>query len=98
MDFLTKVALAGAAVLFAAWLAITGGRWLVRQLAALRPYLAAFLVFTFVAMNYAQKGGGTNEPPRGASIELRVESGKWKVENGGVVAAGDSTSPGRTSS
>ena len=77
--------------MFAAWLAITGGRWLARQLAAIRPYLAAFLVFTFVAMNYAQKPGGTNEPPRGASIELRVESGKWKVENGGVVAAGDST-------
>ena len=41
-----------------------------RQLAAMRPYLAAFLVFTLVAMNYAQKSGtngvgqvegGTNE-------------------------------------
>ena len=65
-DFLTKLCLTGAAVLFAAWLAITGGRWLARQLAAIRPYLAAFLVSTFVAMNYAQKSG-TNEPPRGVS-------------------------------
>ena len=89
-DILTRLCLVGAAVLFAAWLAITGGRWLARQLAAIRPYLAAFLVSTFVAMNYAQKAD-TNEPPRGASVELRVESVKWKVENGGVVAAGDST-------
>ena len=66
MDFLTRLALAGAAVLFAAWAAIVGGRWIARQFAAIRPYLAAFLVFTFVAMNYAQKSG-TNEPPRGVS-------------------------------
>ena len=65
-DFLTKLCLTGAAVLFVAWLVITGGRWLARQLAAIRPYLAAFLVSTFVAMNYAQKSG-TNEPPRGVS-------------------------------
>ena len=71
-DFLTEVALAGAAVFFAVWLLLIGGRWLARQLAAIRPYLAAFLVFTFVAMNYAQKSG-TNEPPRGASSG-RVES------------------------
>ena len=90
MDLLTRLCLVGAAVLFAALAAITGGRWLARQLAAIRPYLAAFLVFTFVAMNYAQKSG-TNEPPRGASVELGVENGKWKLENGGVVAVGDST-------
>jgi len=65
-DFLTRFALAGAAILFSAWLAMIGGRWMARQLAAMRPYLAAFLVFTLVAMNYAQKSG-TNEPPRGAS-------------------------------
>ena len=65
-DILTRFCLVGAAVLFAAWAAIVGGRWFTRQLAAMRPYLAAFLVFTFVAMNYAQKSG-TNDPPRGAS-------------------------------
>ena len=65
-ELLTDFALVGAAVLFAAWLLLIGGRWFTRQLAAIRPYLAAFLVFTFVAMNYAQKSG-TNEPPRGAS-------------------------------
>ena len=89
-DILTRFCLVGAAVLFAAWAAIVGGRWIARQFAAIRPYLAAFLVFTFVAMNYAQKSG-TNEPPRGASVELRVESGECKVENGGVVAVGDTT-------
>ena len=41
-------------------------------------------------MNYAQKSG-TNAPLRGASVELGVENGKWKMENGGVVAVGDST-------
>ena len=56
-DLLTDFALVGAAVLFSAWLALTGGRWMARQLAAMRPYLAAFLVFTLVAMNYAQKSG-----------------------------------------
>ena len=77
-DFLTEVALAGAAILLSMWLAMIGGRWMVRQLAAIRPYLAAFLVFTFVAMNYAQKSG-TNEPPRGASSG-RVESFDGRVE------------------
>ena len=90
MDFLTKLCLTGAAVLFAALAAILGGRMLARQLAAIRPYLAAFLVFTFVAADYAQKSG-TNAPLRGASVELGVENGKWKVENGVVVAVGDST-------
>ena len=76
-DWLTDLALAGAAMLFSAWLAMIGGRWLARQLAAIRPYLATFLVFTFVAMNYAQKSG-TNEPPRGASSGL-VESFDGRV-------------------
>jgi len=30
-DFLTEFSLVGAAVLFAMWLALTGGRWLARQ-------------------------------------------------------------------
>ena len=86
MDFLTRLALAGAGVLFVAWAAIVSGRWLARQLAAVRPYLAAFLVFTFVAMNYAQKSGGTNEPPRGANEVLRTteltETAVAGTENG----------------
>ena len=77
-ELLTDFALVGAAVLFAAWLLLIGGRWFTRQLAAIRPYLAAFLVFTFVAMNYAQKSG-TNEPPRGAS-NVREESFDGRVE------------------
>ena len=77
-DLLTDFALAGAAILFSAWLLLIGGRWFTRQLAAMRPYLAAFLVFTFVAMNYAQKSG-TNDPPRGASSG-RVEAFDGRVE------------------
>ena len=76
-DLLTDFALAGAAVFFAAWLLLIGGRWFTRKLAAIRPYLAALLVFTFVAMNYAQKSG-TNEPPRGAS-NVREESFDGRV-------------------
>ena len=76
--FLTEFAIAGAAILFSAWLAMIGERWMARQLAAIRPYLAAFLVFTLVAMNYAQKSG-TNEPPRGAS-NVREESFDGRVE------------------
>jgi len=78
-DFLTRFATAGASVLFSAWLALIGGRWLVRQIAAMRPYLAVFLVFTFVAMNYAQKSG-TNEQPRGVS-NGRVECFDGRVEH-----------------
>ena len=72
MDFITRFALAGAAVMFAAWLAITGGRWLTQAMAAIRPYLAAFVIFTFVVMNYAQKPGGTNDPPQGAGSPLHL--------------------------
>ena len=78
-DWLTDFALAGAGLFFSAWLLLIGGRWLARQLAAIRPYLAAFLVFTFVAMNYAQKSG-TNEPPRGVSSG-RVERFDGRVEH-----------------
>ncbi len=66
-DILTRLCLICAAVLFAAFAAVVGGRWLARQLAVIRPYLAAFIVFTFVAMNYAQKrstsGGGSAPVP-----------------------------------
>ena len=60
MDFLTRPCLFCAAILFSALLALVCGRIVAREMARLRPYLAAFLVFTFVAMNYAQKSGGTN--------------------------------------
>ena len=46
------------ALLFSALVAILGGRMLARQLAAMRPYLAAFLVFTFGAADYARRDGG----------------------------------------
>ena len=80
-DFLTRFALVGATVLSAAWLAITGVRWLTRAMAAIRPYLAAFVIFTFVAMNYAQKPGGTNAPLCGASVELIEKSVECRVES-----------------
>ena len=60
--------------------------------AARRP-LAAVIAAALLVLGPVRDAvtKGTNEPPRGASVELRVESVKWKVENGGVVAAGDST-------
>ena len=102
MDFLTKLCILGAAVLFAAWLVLKNRGRIACATDALakvsRARLAAFLAFVAIATVCAQKPGGTNAPLRGASAELRVESvevgvenGKWKVENGGVVAAGDST-------
>ncbi|MBQ3341293.1 MAG: hypothetical protein IJG84_05315 [Kiritimatiellae bacterium] len=39
-DILTRLCLVGAAVLFAAWLGITGGRWLARQWAAIPRLLS----------------------------------------------------------
>ena len=50
-----------------------------------------FLFFIAVAAIHGGTKNGTNAPLRGASVELGVENGKWKVENGGVVAVGDST-------
>ena len=55
------------------------GRWLLRGAAAVRPYLLAFLFFAAVAMNFAQKRG------------MGIENGELRMENGGVVAVGDST-------
>ena len=100
-DILTRLCLTGAAVLFAAWLVmklrVESGKCRVRTIPP-RPtprvqrttHTAVFLFFVAVATVCAQKNG-TNAPLRGASVELGVESGKWKVENGGVVAVGDST-------
>ncbi|MBQ3340860.1 MAG: hypothetical protein IJG84_03110 [Kiritimatiellae bacterium] len=57
----------------------------------LTAHTAVFLFFVAVAAIHGGAKNGTNAPLRGASVELRVENGKWKVENGGVVAVGDST-------
>ena len=79
IDIWTKAVLAGAATSFAAYLAIRHARriacvsdWLVR---IPRSRLAAFLLFAAVATVCAQKGGNTNEPPRGASAPRIVETG-----------------------
>ena len=79
IDIWTKLALVGAAVSFALYLAMRHTRriacvsdWLVR---VPRSRLAAFLAFALVATLSAQKGGNTNEPPRGASSPRVVESG-----------------------
>jgi hypothetical protein len=70
-DLLTDICLVGAAVSFAAYLALRHARriacvsdWLVR---VHRSHLAAFLAFAIVATLCAQKQGGTNAPPNGAS-------------------------------
>ena len=93
VDIWTRAVLVGAAFLFAAYLALANARRIARASDWLthvpRPRLAAFLAFAIVAMIHAQKSG-TNAPLRGASVELRAESGKWEVESDGAVAAGDS--------
>ena len=103
MDFLTRLCLFGAAVLFAAWLVVklrvANGKCRVRAIpprstprAQLTTHTAVFLFFVAVAaIHGGAKNGGTNAPRSGASGELRMENEKWKVKNGGVVAAGDST-------
>ena len=79
MDFLTKLCLTGAAVLFAAWMALRCRGCVVRATDALakvsRARLAAFLFFVAVATVCAQKPGGTNEPPQGASPPMLMMGG-----------------------
>ena len=73
-DILTRLCLVGAAALFAAWLALRYRGCLARATDALakvsRARLAAFLFFVAVATVCAQKPGGTNNPPQGASNGL----------------------------
>ena len=61
-DILAKIALVGAAVSFAAYLAMRHARRIARASDWLthvpRPRLAAFLAFALVAMMYAQKRNG----------------------------------------
>ena len=82
-DLLTDICLVGAAVSFAAYLALRHARriarvsdWLVR---VPRSHLAAFALFAAIATVCAQKRG------------IGIENGKLRMENGGVVAVGDST-------
>ena len=71
MDFLTRFALSSAAVLFAAWVVLANRRQIARFHEFVsripRSSLSVFLVFAIVATLCAQKPGGTNEPPQGAS-------------------------------
>lgn len=82
---LTWFALVGAAVSFAAYLAMRYARRIARASDWLthvpRPRLAVFLAFALVAMMYAQKRNG----------ELRMENGECIMESDGAVAAGDSS-------
>ena len=88
-DLLTDICLVGAAVSFAAYLALRHARriacvsdWLVR---VHRSHLAAFLLFAAIATVCAQKGGmGIGNG------ELRMENVEFRMENG-CVAVGDST-------
>ena len=70
--------LAGAAVSFAAYLAMRHARRIARASDWLthvpRPRLAAFLAFALVAMMYAQKSG-TNGMARMGNAELRTGAG-----------------------
>ena len=69
-DFMTRLALVGAAVSFAAWVFLVNRRRLARVPEFVsripRSSLSVFLAFALVATGVAQKGG-TNAPPNGAS-------------------------------
>ena len=93
MDFLTRLCLVGAAVLFAAWLVLRYRGCLARATAALakvsRARLAAFLFFVAIATVCAQKSG-TNEPPQGASPPMLMMGGGI-AQSVSAVSASDAT-------
>ena len=69
-DFMTRLALVGAAVSFASWVFLVNKQRLARVPGFIsripRSSLSVFLAFAIVATGVAQKGG-TNAPPNGAS-------------------------------
>ena len=69
-DFMTRLALVGAAVSFAAWVFLVNKGRIARVSEFIsripRSSLSVFLAFAIVATGVAQKGG-TNAPPNGAS-------------------------------
>ena len=90
IDIWTKLALAGAAVSFAAYLVMRHARRIAcisdRIVRIPRSRLAAFLLFAAVATVCAQKGGNTNTPPEGASSPraappVRTDEGGGDVTN-----------------
>ena len=88
-DILTRLCLVGAAVLFAAWLVLRYRGCFARATDAIakvsRARLAAFLAFVAIATVCAQKPGGTNEPPQGASPPMLMMGGSIAQS----VSAGD---------
>ena len=82
-DLLTDICLVGAAAFTVAWLVLVSRGRLARALDRLaktsRSAVAAFLFFAAIATVCAQKRG------------IGIENGKLRMENGGVVAVGDST-------
>ena len=70
-DLLTKLALVGAAAFTVAWLVLANRSRLVlaadRIAKTPRSAVAVFLFFVAIATVCAQKQGGTNAPPNGAS-------------------------------
>ena len=99
-DFLTKLALVGAAVSFALWLYLVNRRRIARVPEFVshipRSSLSVFLAAAFVATLCAQKPDGTNAPPNGASppqmvppgggnVELKIEDFRGVLSNGNLV-------------
>ena len=79
MDFLTRLCLTGAAVLFAAWLVLKNRGRIARaadELSAI-PFRrhALFLAFVAVAAIYGGAKNGTNDPPHGASPPMLMMGG-----------------------
>ena len=82
-DLLTDVCLVGAAATSVAWVVLINRGRLARAADRIaktsRSAIAAFLFFAAIATVCAQKRG------------MGIENGELMMENGGVVAAGDST-------
>ena len=92
IDFLTGLALIGAVVSTAAWAAAVIKLIMENEKCRMKDcpqssilyskfsiHTAVFLFFAAIATLFAQKqGGGTNDPPRSANVELKIENGELR--------------------
>ena len=86
INIFTVLAIVGAVVSTAAWAIavakckIENGKCRIAEFhSKFSIHTAAFVFFATIATLSAQKqGGGTNDPPRGGNVELRIENGELR--------------------
>ena len=85
-DFMTRVALVGAAVSFAAWVFLVNRRWIARVPEFVsripRSSLSVFLAFAIVATSVAQKGGTNNVIRLDGIVQGLDQLEPWGGNNG----------------